>query len=110
MLQRQGYISAFNHPDLVEAITPGRYRRIAAAVVEWSGPRQQHVLVPWTLVDDAQSAAAFALPGRRRPEPGLVRSPWAEPRSRGPKPIVRMCAERYSSPPRLTQGWRLFRS
>jgi hypothetical protein len=60
-VQRQGYISAFTDQELVAAIAAGRYRRVAIAVVEWSGPTSQRVIVPWTLIHNAESAAAFAL-------------------------------------------------
>jgi hypothetical protein len=60
-VQRQGYISAFTDRELVAAIAAGRYRRVAVAVVEWSGPAYQRVIVPWTLIDSAESAAAVAL-------------------------------------------------
>jgi hypothetical protein len=60
-VQRQGYISAFTDQVLVAAIAAGRYRRVAVAVVGWSGPSSQRTIVPWTLVDNAESAATFAL-------------------------------------------------
>jgi hypothetical protein len=60
-VQRQGYMSAFTDRELVAAIAAGRYRRVAVAVVEWSGPSSQVVIVPWTLIDGAESAASVAL-------------------------------------------------
>jgi hypothetical protein len=60
-VQRQGYISAFTSQELVAAIAAGRYRRAAVAVVEWSGPSSERVIVPWTLIHNAESAATFAL-------------------------------------------------
>jgi hypothetical protein len=56
-VQRQGYVSAFTDRELVAAVAAGRYRRVAVTVVEWSGP----AIVPWALIDSAESAAGVAL-------------------------------------------------
>jgi hypothetical protein len=62
LLQRQGYVSALGHPDIVDAIRSGAHGRIAITYVEWSSPGRQRVVVRWTLVDGASAAHAF---GRR---------------------------------------------
>lgn len=59
-LQRDGYVAAFRHPQVIEAITGGGYGRIAVAFVEWAGPGYQTVVVPWTVISNAAEAAAFA--------------------------------------------------
>ena len=59
-LQRQGYLSAIQHPEVVEAIQGGRIGRIAVSYVEWAGDLHQRTLVEWTEISDAESAAAFA--------------------------------------------------
>jgi hypothetical protein len=59
-LQRDGYVAAFRHPQVIEAITGGGYGRIAVAFVEWAGPGYQTVVVPWTVVSNAAEAGAFA--------------------------------------------------
>src|SRR5215216_4822657 len=59
-LQRQGYIEAIQHPDVLAAIRAGVLGRIAVTYAEWAGPGLQRVIVPWTLVDGADSASAFA--------------------------------------------------
>lgn len=59
-LQRQGYIDAIAHPQVVEAITAGPMGRIAVAYVEWAGDHHQQVVVGWTLVDGAKAAEAFS--------------------------------------------------
>ncbi len=59
-LQRQGFVNALKHPDVIEAIRHGRYGRIAVAYVEWAGPDVQRMLVDWTEVSDAGSATRFA--------------------------------------------------
>jgi hypothetical protein len=52
--QREGYASAITHPEVLGAIAQGFEQRIAVASVEWE------VVVPWTVVDGPESAAAFA--------------------------------------------------
>ena len=60
MVQRRGYVEAFTHPEVVGAIRSGPYGRIAVTYVEWAGPTSQASVLPWTLIDDAASAADFA--------------------------------------------------
>lgn len=57
-LQREGYALAFRNPLVLEAIRRGPHGRIAVTYVEWAG--EQHVTVPWTLIDGASKARAFA--------------------------------------------------
>ena len=59
-LQRRGYIQAFQHPEVAQAVRSGPYGRIAVTYVEWAGPTAQAVAVPWTLVEDAGTAEDFA--------------------------------------------------
>ena len=42
-LQRRGYVDAFLHPEVAEAIRSGPYGRIAVTYVEWAGARSQAV-------------------------------------------------------------------
>ncbi|WP_034493149.1 DUF1194 domain-containing protein [Afifella pfennigii] len=58
--QRAGYEAAFRDPAVIAAIRDGGWGRIAVTYVEWAGDRLQRVVVPWRLVEDAASAAAFA--------------------------------------------------
>ena len=58
--QRRGYVAAFRNSQLIDAIRAGHYGRIAVAYVEWAGPTSQRVVVPWTLIDGAESSAGFA--------------------------------------------------
>ncbi|MBZ8133958.1 DUF1194 domain-containing protein [Afifella sp. IM 167] len=58
--QRAGYENAFRDPAVIEAIRSGGWGRIAVTYVEWAGDQLQQVIVPWTLVEDEASAAAFA--------------------------------------------------
>jgi hypothetical protein len=58
--QRQGYAEAITHPDVVNAIASTVSGRIAVTYVEWGNVVEQDVVVDWTIIDGAQSAAAFA--------------------------------------------------
>jgi hypothetical protein len=59
-LQRQGYVAAFRHPEVIQAIESGATGRIAVIYLEWSGPAYQTVIVPWTILSGASDALAFA--------------------------------------------------
>lgn len=59
-LQRDGYVAAIAHPEVINAIRGGYRGRIALTYVEWAGPASQVVAVPWTAVHDAASARTFA--------------------------------------------------
>jgi hypothetical protein len=59
-VQREGYIAAFRDPRVVEAIEHGMLGRIAVAYYEWAGFGHIRVIADWTLIDDRQSAEAFA--------------------------------------------------
>ena len=59
-LQRQGYVSALRHPDVIDAIRHGRLGRIAVTYIERAGEHHQRTVVDWTEIADEKSAAAFA--------------------------------------------------
>src|SRR6201988_3823002 len=59
-LQRDGYVAAIRHPEIVAAIGQGLHGRIALSYVEWAGIDTQFTVVDWRVVDDAASASAFA--------------------------------------------------
>src|SRR3954468_7668063 len=59
-LQREGYIAAFTNPRATEAIQGGTIGAIAVAYVEWASYEYQRTVIPWTLIRDGESAAAFA--------------------------------------------------
>ena len=48
-VQRDGYVSAFRHPDLARAIASGPHGMIAVSYVDWAGPTYQRVVLPWTI-------------------------------------------------------------
>ncbi|RME96110.1 MAG: DUF1194 domain-containing protein, partial [Alphaproteobacteria bacterium] len=60
MMQLEGYVAAFRHPDVIDAIRSGLRGRIAVIFVEWGGVAFQQVKVPWTLIDGEKTAHAFA--------------------------------------------------
>ncbi len=60
MLQRAGYIAAFRHPRVLEAIRRGPLGRIAVAYYEWAGYGHMKVIAGWTLIHDKAGALAFA--------------------------------------------------
>jgi hypothetical protein len=59
-LVRQGFIRAFRHPDVIDAIQRGRFGRIAVTYVEWGSDQYQRTKVDWAEVADAGNAAVFA--------------------------------------------------
>ena len=58
--QRQGYVAALTDPAVANAIRSTFTGKVAVTYVEWAGAEQQEVLVPWTLLEDGATAAAFA--------------------------------------------------
>ncbi|MGF9761466.1 DUF1194 domain-containing protein [Microvirga sp. 0TCS3.31] len=59
-LQREGFVEAFRSSLVHEAIANGLNGRIAVTYVEWSGVKDQRVLVPWTIIDSPERAVSFA--------------------------------------------------
>ncbi|MEM7302975.1 MAG: DUF1194 domain-containing protein [Pseudomonadota bacterium] len=59
-LQRDGYVAALRHPDIVQAITSGYHGRIALAYLEYGGVLATNLVMDWTLLDDAASVKAAA--------------------------------------------------
>jgi len=59
-VQRDGLASAFRDLDIIQAITSGPHGRIAVTYFEFSGAQAQQLIVPWMIVDDAESAHGLA--------------------------------------------------
>ena len=59
-LQQQGYVAAFHDPRVLRAIQAGGTQAIAVTMVQWTGPALQIQVLPWTLINDATTAHAFA--------------------------------------------------
>ena len=66
--QIEGLAAALTAPTVVDAILRPEGSHIAAAVYEWSGYRQQNVVIGWTVLDSPGAINAFAarLAGHRR--------------------------------------------
>jgi hypothetical protein len=71
--QREGTAEAFLNPEVVKAIQSGALGRIAVAMIDWSSPEYDKIVLDWTIVKDKASATALAekirniprTPGRR---------------------------------------------
>lgn len=59
-LQRNGYIEAFRHPDVIHAILHGTLGRIAVVYYEWAGYGHIRIISDWTIIDSKEAALAFA--------------------------------------------------
>jgi hypothetical protein len=75
-LQREGFVEAFRSPIVHDAIRKGTLGRIAVVYGEWAANFEQKVIVPWTVIDNPESAMAFA---------GTLA---AQPTRRGPRTSV----------------------
>ena len=59
-LQRDGYVAAFRHPSVIDAIRHGPLGRIAVAYLEWGEYGSTSVVADWTMISDGPSAEALA--------------------------------------------------
>src|SRR5687768_13215590 len=59
-LQRMGYVEAFRHKDVINALLSGPEGRIAVTYMEWGGTYDPYTLIPWTIIDSGKAANAFA--------------------------------------------------
>jgi hypothetical protein len=66
-LQRNGYIQALIDPEVIAVITSAPYGRTAMIYVEWAGPTQWRKVADWQVIEDAESARAFAIQLSRVP-------------------------------------------
>ncbi len=72
-LEREGTADAFADPEVLKAIRGGSLGRIAVAMLDFSSPQFDKVVIDWTIIKDKASAQAFAdtirntarTPGRR---------------------------------------------
>ena len=58
-LQRQGYLRALVHPQVIQAISGGEKRKIGITYVEWAGYHYQRVVAEWAVISDKASAESF---------------------------------------------------
>ena len=59
-LQKRGFAAAFRDPKVLQAIRAGSHQSIAVFMLQWTGPTDQEVMAPWTLVTNEASAAILA--------------------------------------------------
>jgi len=59
-MQRAGYVLALRDPAFAQAVLAGAEGRIAITYFEWSGSVRRESIVPWQIVDGAESASIFA--------------------------------------------------
>ncbi len=66
-LQMRGLAAAFEHPALIAAIVGGPNRRIAVALLQWSGAHEQKLVIGWRLIGNGIEARALARDIRNTP-------------------------------------------
>ena len=66
-LQRMGYVLAFRDPRVIDAVRSGYHRKVAVALIEWTGPFLHVPIADWTVLSDEQSVLAFAAKLERSP-------------------------------------------
>jgi len=66
-LQKQGYVAAFRHERVLQAIRSGPKQAIAVAMTQWTGPLMQVEVLDWTRVGDDKTAEALASAIERAP-------------------------------------------
>src|SRR5204863_8237057 len=59
-LQKRGYVAAFRHGRVLQAIRSGPSQAVAATMVQWTGPTLQVQVVGWTRIGEDDTAQAFA--------------------------------------------------
>lgn len=59
-IQRAGYAAALTDKSVLDAIASGAHGKIAVTYFEWAGTVSQRVLVPWTVIANAEDARAVA--------------------------------------------------
>src|SRR6266550_2326672 len=53
-LQKRGYVEAFRHPRVLQAIRSGASQSIAVMMMQWTGPSMQVPVTGWSLVGDTE--------------------------------------------------------
>lgn len=66
-VQRIGYASALESPEVIEALTSGPNGRIAVTYVEWADDLFQNPLIPWRILASPQDARKLAADLRTAP-------------------------------------------
>ena len=60
LFQREGYASAITSDEVLKAIRMTAYGAIAVTYVEWAAAGEEHVVVPWMVIDGPDTAQDFA--------------------------------------------------
>jgi hypothetical protein len=60
IIQRDGYVAAFRDERVVRALTGGYRGAVAVTYLAWANEYAQEQTVPWTLIESAEDAEAFA--------------------------------------------------
>jgi len=66
-LEREGTAEAFLDPEVVKAIESGALGKIAVAMLDFSSPQYDRVVIDWRIIQDQATAAAFAQAVRNSP-------------------------------------------
>lgn len=66
-LQVEGTASAFTDPAVLRAITGGEMGAIAVAYMQWAGPHEQRLSIPWTHIGSREAAYRLSDMIRRQP-------------------------------------------
>ncbi len=59
-LQIEGLVAAFRDPEVLAAVEALKPYGAAIAILQWGGPGESNVSVPWTEIASARDAEAFA--------------------------------------------------
>src|SRR5262249_6677104 len=59
-LQREGYITALTSVEFMQALKAGTHAKVAITYVEWAGPFDQKILVPWRVIEGPETADGVA--------------------------------------------------
>jgi len=60
LLQRQGVAAAFRSEEVIDAIQGGSLGKIGVAYVDWSIDAFNKIVIDWLVIEDEESAEAFA--------------------------------------------------
>jgi hypothetical protein len=66
-LQKRGYVAAFRHARVLQAIRSGANGAIAVTMLQWTGPALHVQVVDWTRIGSEESTAAFTAAIERAP-------------------------------------------
>ena len=58
--QLEGLSAAFRSRDVIKALRSGPNGRIAIALVQWAAPDDQHLAIPWTIIETTEDAVLLA--------------------------------------------------